>query len=410
MRVCGLQMIRARSRCARGSDMLREGGPIFRLRMQGALVAALFMIYASRNTRAVEPPQVEADGTIHVPAFLLPESAYLSPETRAELKHQRETESDWVAYGACGPAYLTKPADAAAFRQCQEAAFLKTETFKRLGARYPDIAMTPQLINGVYTQTFVPKAGASPNHRDRVLINVHGGGFVEGSRTFSYLESVPIASIGQIRVVSVDYRMGPDHTFPAASEDVAKVYRELLKTYGAQNIGLYGCSSGAVLTAQSIAWFQHENLPLPAAVGMFCHGAPRYLHKTGALALQSERNKWIESDAGYLGSARSGINLVKIAEHFPYYSGVRVDNPLASPGDYDAVMAKFPPTLFVSGSRDWCLSGVLVTHEQLSRLGGQTDLHVWEGMAHAFIYDADLPESREAYDVIVRFFNEHLGG
>src|SRR6185312_14600393 len=89
-------------------------------------------------------------------------------------------------------------------------------------------------------------------------------------------ESIPIASIGKIKVISIDYRMAPEYTFPAASDDVVAVYRQLLKTYKPKNMGLYGCSAGGLLTAESISRFQKESLPLPAAIGMFCSGASYY--------------------------------------------------------------------------------------------------------------------------------------
>jgi acetyl esterase/lipase len=72
-------------------------------------------------------------------------------------------------------------------------------------------------------------------------------------------------------------------------------------------------------------------------------------------------------------------------------------------------MAKLPPSLLISGTRDFTLSSVLVTHAQLVRLGVEARLHVWEGMSHAFYFNSELPESHDAYDVIVRFFDKHLG-
>ena len=64
--------------------------------------------------------------------------------------------------------------------------------------------------------------------------------------------------------------MGPESKFPAASEDVAAAYREVLKAYRPQHIGLYGCSAGGMLTGMSIAWFEKHNLPNPAAIGILC--------------------------------------------------------------------------------------------------------------------------------------------
>ena len=74
------------------------------------------------------------------------------------------------------------------------------------------------------------------------------------------------------------------------------------------------------------------------------------------------------------------------------------------------MMSQFPPSLLVSGSRDFLLSDVLATHRQLTNLGVEADLHVWEGLGHAtFAFNPRLPESDEVHQVIVRFFNKHLG-
>jgi acetyl esterase/lipase len=64
--------------------------------------------------------------------------------------------------------------------------------------------------------------------------------------------------------------MGPECKFPAASEDVAAVYKEIPKEYKPERVGLYGCSAGGMLTAMSIAWVQKKTLPNPAAVGVLC--------------------------------------------------------------------------------------------------------------------------------------------
>jgi alpha/beta hydrolase fold len=62
-----------------------------------------------------------------------------------------------------------------------------------------------------------------------VLINLHGGGFLEGSRSVSHMESIPITAVAKIKVISVDYRQAPEYRFPAATQDVVAVYRQLLK-------------------------------------------------------------------------------------------------------------------------------------------------------------------------------------
>src|SRR5262245_51102396 len=150
-----------------------------------------------------------------------------------------------------------------------------------------------------------------------------------------------------------------------------------------------------------MAWFQKEDLPLPGAVGMFGGAAQQ--------VLDHERGKWVRSDSAHMENALSGRNVEAIVEPNPYYRGVDRRNPLASPGDSDEVMSRFPPSLLLSGGRDGLLSEVLVTHAQLVRLGVEADLHVWEGMGHCFLLDPEFPESREAYNVIAKFFGAYLG-
>ena len=85
-----------------------------------------------------------------------------------------------------------------------------------------------------------------PDKANRVLINVHGGGFVVDSGSLT--ETIPLANLTRTKVVAVLYRLAPEHPFPAAVDDTVAVYKELLKTYRPKNIGLYGTSAGAILT------------------------------------------------------------------------------------------------------------------------------------------------------------------
>lgn len=70
---------------------------------------------------------------------------------------------------------------------------------------------------------------------------------------------------------------------------------------------------------------------------------------------------------------------------------------------------KFPPTLLVTATRDMAMSSALHTHRQLVKAGVVADLHVWDGLQHYFFADVDLPESQEAFRVMVDFFDRHLG-
>jgi len=334
---------------------------------------------------------MEESVTIHVRGFSLPESSFLSEETRAALKRARVSTGWADAVKDCPSMEGAALADVPKIRQCQAHAWYKTDGYKRVLDRY-EVVISSNVIGGVEVETFRPADGVTKRNEDRVLINVHGGGFFLGSGTNSRLESIPIAAVGKITVISIDYRMAPQWTFPAASEDVVAVYRELLKTYKPADIGIYGCSAGGVLTAQATACFQRQQLPRPGAIGMFCGGA----------------SYWSEGDSGHFASALTGLAFDALREN-PYFKNVDVDDPLAFPIRSPEMMAKFPPSLLIASTRDIALSSVAQTHSALIAQGVSAELHVWDGLGHAFIYNPDLPQSRKAYEVIVEFFGRRLG-
>jgi len=100
-------------------------------------------------------------------------------------------------------------------------------------------------IAGVHAYVYTPKAGVAEANGTRVLIDLHGGGFSGCWPACAELESIPIAALGRIRVISLDYREAPNYKFPAASEDVAAVYKEMLKNHAPESIGIYGVRPAA---------------------------------------------------------------------------------------------------------------------------------------------------------------------
>lgn len=254
-------------------------------------------------------------------------------------------------------------------------------------------------IGGVPADVITPSAGIAPRNRNRLLINLHGGGMAVGGGYGGQAESIAIAALGGFKVLSVDYRMAPEHRFPAASEDVARVYRALLKTYRPENIGIYGCSSGASLTAQSVAWFQRLGLARPGAIGMFGSGA-------GATA------NW--GDAFVISKLLAGQPVPKeLTIPSPYFEGMNRHDPLIAPVHYPEVLAKFPPSLLITGTRDLGMSVTVYSHAQLIGAGAEADLHVLEGAGHCSFAGGPInpqtPETRHAWNVIVSFFDKQLG-
>ena len=345
-----------------------------------ALLGALSM--SAQDRPADVPPKVavQADGTVEIPAQTAPVSTFLSPEAKAYLtQHLKDMQDPEILKQDAGVPRFMKPYIA---RDHELFAVDKKD----------------QKIGGVHVYDFLPKAGVSAKNKDRVLINLHGGGFSGCWPGCAELESIPVSALGQIEVISVDYREGPDHKFPAASEDVASVYQELLKTHKPENVGIYGCSAGGMQTAMSVAWFQKHALPPPGAIGIFCAGAGGVF---GGDALYT---------AMPMGEARLAPPMKPGARPpLSYFADTDPKDPLVSPVSSPEVLVKFPPTLIITGTRGFELSSALYTHEQMVKLGVEAELHVWEGLFHGFFYNADVPESKDALNVIIKFFDRHLG-
>jgi acetyl esterase/lipase len=336
-------------------------------------------------------PYVDANGVAHLPAMDVPPSRFMSPEAR-----RRFVEMSWhpqPASGTPAPPAESGPTDYRRLRQIDEDK--NAHYVARSEVLYP-VTMEPKVIGGVRTLVVTPKAGVAPRNRSRVLINLHGGAFLWGEGNGAKAESIPIAGLGRITVITVAYRMAPEFRFPAASEDVAAVYRELLKTHRAVDIGVYGCSAGGILAAESVAWFQKENLPMPGAIGTFCGSA----EASGG-------------DSAYVtfplvGAAGPGDDSGSF-DSMEYFRGTSSSDPMVVPIKSQEVLRRFPPTLLIAGSRDFMVSALFHAQVALSDAGVDAELHVWDGMWHAFIFDPDLPESQQVYRVVVGFFDRHLG-
>jgi epsilon-lactone hydrolase len=367
---------------------------LYGLQMISKLPASIVMVVVGTSTliraEQVPAPDIDANGSVHASPFVLPESALLGPATRRELDRALRADSDLTP--TCGSDKGASAERILAIRRCEIEEWRQSADRKALFDKY-SVQMASEEIAGVHADVFTPAGGIAAKNRHRVLINVHGGGFLGGARISSEIESVPIAAVGRIKVYSLDYRMAPLNKFPAASEDVAKVYREMLKHYSPENIGIFGCSAGGLLTAQSVAWFQKAHLPRPGAVALLCEGG----------------FFWGDGDSGVFDRAITGGIPERSSRDNAYLRDADPNDPLAFPATSASVLAQFPPTLLVSATRDMALSSVVRTHSLLIANGVEAELHVFEGLWHAFQYDTSLPESGEVFGIVARFFDTHLG-
>ncbi|MBB6425325.1 alpha/beta hydrolase [Sphingopyxis sp. JAI128] len=318
-----------------------------------------------------------------VPAFTLPVSNQLSDKARQVLERMEQA---------------TAPAEIAGDVAKQRAFYGRYNDDRLVEMRRHFQTGERRLtMNGVTVDVVEPTAGVAKGNRTRVLINVHGGAFMWGSGGGALVEAIPIAATMGVKVVTVDYRLAPEHRYPAASEDVTAVYKALLKDYRPENIGIYGCSAGGVITAQTTAWIRRQKLPRPGAIGTFCGtGAP------------------YSGDSPYLAGPITGgaaLLVPALPDVLPlaYMQGVAANDTAAYPLTSAEEVRAMPPTLLLAGSRDFAASGLTLVHRRLAAAGVESELYLFDGLPHAFFVWPDMPESTEAYQLIASFFDRHLG-
>jgi epsilon-lactone hydrolase len=246
-------------------------------------------------------------------------------------------------------------------------------------------------IAGVPVHVITPD-GLPDRNKDKVLLNLHGGGFNADSG--SYSESIPIASYTGIKVVAVLYRLAPEFPFPAAVDDSVAVYKELLKTYKPEHIVIYGTSAGAILTAEVAAKLKQLALPQPAALGIFS-GMGDFARPGDSEAIYALRGL-----SGHLDPPDPTTHDVQ------YVAGTDPKDPVLSPvyGDLHGL----PPTLFITSGRDLLLSGTANLHRAYLNAGVDARLAVFDALPHAFWYNPQLPEAIEANHMMADFFVKQL--
>ena len=250
-------------------------------------------------------------------------------------------------------------------------------------------------ISGVNAYIVIPKSTPS-NRLDRVLMHLHGGCRVLNPGVAGTREAILMAGLTGFKVISVDYRMPPDFPFPAALDDAIAVYRHVLRTAKAGNVGIFGTSAGGSLTITTLLRAKLEGLPMPGAIAP---GTPTVdLTKTGdSLFTNAHVDNVLGTQDGFLR-----------ATALLYANGRDLKDPLISPvyGDVHG----FPPTILTSGTRDLYLSNTVRMHRKLRAAGVEAVLQMWEGQSHAqYLFDITAPETREYHDEIASFFDQNLG-
>ncbi|MGA2206560.1 MAG: alpha/beta hydrolase [Terracidiphilus sp.] len=350
-------------------------------------LAAVFVLLASAILAAQQPAPttaaqapngdtsyIDAQGTAHI-TRVVPIPTAISPEAQKML---------------ASPAPDQAPPESLAERRAH------LETYTASGrAAWTKICpnrIVESKIAGVPVRIVTPD-GIPAENRNKVLMDLHGGGFNADSG--SYQESIPIASYTGIKVVAVLYRLVPEHPFPAAVDDAVAVYRELLKTYSPKHIVIYGTSAGAILTGEVAVRLKQLGLPLPAALGIFSG--------TGDFARlgDSEAMYTLSGLSGHLDPPAPGPQVPD-----EYVGSTNPADPVLSPIYAD--LRGLPPTLFVTSERDLLLSGTVNLHRAFLRDGVDARLVVFDALPHGFWYHPELPEAIEANHIMASFFVKEM--
>jgi acetyl esterase/lipase len=209
-------------------------------------------------------------------------------------------------------------------------------------------------IGGVGTHRVTPPE-IDFRHQDHLFVYVHGGAYVLNAGEAGVLEAVLIAARTKMPVLSIDYRMPPQHPFPAGLDDVMGVWEHLLTIHPADSMAMGGSSAGSGLTLAVVHKLIGADQPTPGALYA---GTPwADLTKTGDSYYTNEGvDRLLVTYDGVLAAAAR------------LYSGSHdLTEPLISPiyGDFTG----FPPTFLVTGTRDLFLSNTIRAHTKLRTAG-----------------------------------------
>ena len=220
-------------------------------------------------------------------------------------------------------------------------------------------------IDGISAAIVTPRGGVPERNRNRLFLNGPGGGFRTGVRANGLLISIPVAATLGVRVVTITYRQGPEYRFPAASEDLLKVWDHFTRTYKPENIGMVGCSAGGSLVSQTTAMLIRKGRPTPGVLGVYCAG----LGSVGS------------GDSGFVAA----LSVTNTAQGAPQAGGptagaARPAGPSYMDGTTGTTSSSTPRLtkrcwrsgrrrIFFTASRDGASSGALYSYRKLIKLG-----------------------------------------
>ena len=223
----------------------------------------------------------------------------------------------------------------------------------------------------------------------KVILHLHGGGYVTGSMDSHLMMCIPMAQTLKTKILLPEYRLAPEHPFPAAVVDAVKVYRwALAQGYQPQDIIISGDSAGGGLALATVLSLRDAGDPLPAAI--------------------VSMSPWTDltfTGQSHLTKAKADCVLLTdvLREWAACYVGTETpNNPLISPIYADFL--NFPPILIQVGSDEVLLDDSRMLAEKAKSAGVDVTLKVWDEMWHVWPALGDLiPESKKTFEEIGQF-------
>jgi acetyl esterase/lipase len=283
------------------------------------------------------------------------------------------------------PLPAANPKHLAAMRQATEIG--DAVVYEQLRHAY---SIEDTVINGVTTMWVTPPELI---HDDKVMVFVHGGGYVVNTRKSQLALQAAVASKLGVKVNSIEYPLAPEHPYPAATDAIVAVYRGLLDEYGDANMALFGTSAGGGLVLATLLRLKHDGIALPSCSAALSPGADMSL----------------SGDSFTLVGAKDPILPVQGAiDSLTSYCGTAdPKDPLVSPvfGDWTEVT----PLFLSAGTREIVSSDAIRVAARARRDGCDTTLVVSDGMWHVAVADGSgVPEEQAAFDDMIKFLRMHL--
>lgn len=252
-----------------------------------------------------------------------------------------------------------------------------------------DVDAESTKIKEMHAEWIVPEQFSG----DKVLLYIHGGGFISGSCNSHRTHVAKFAKGAKIKSLLFDYRLAPEHPFPAAVDDCVDTYQWLLdQNYKPDNIVVGGESAGGTLTLSLLLALKEKGIPFPkAAFSISPLTDVRY--QTDSVIYNAKKDITPTGNWDYWMKNY-------IAENDPL-------NPLLSPlfGNYKGI----PPLYICVGTHEIHLDDCINVANKAKEDGVDVTLVKWEKMVHAFPIMAPLfPEATHALEKICKFVKKHL--